>query len=612
MMSRLVEPHGGVLVDRLVPGEEAAEFERRARRLPRLELDAREVADLELIATGAFSPLTGFLGSADYRSVIERMRLADGTAWPIPITLAIGEQNRSEVGAGSEAALHDVSGRLWGTIEISELFSRDALAESLGVYRTADPSHPGVGYLLSRPACLAAGSVRVLPLPADRPLASRRLTPRRLREEISARGWRRVAGFQTRNPIHRAHEHLTKLALEFTDGLVIHPLIGETKDGDVSAAVRFQAYEVLLDKYYPKDRTLLAAFPAAMRYAGPREAIFHALARKNYGITHFIVGRDHAGVGGFYAPYDAQEIFESFQPAELGIAPLKLDATFFCQVCEATASARTCPHDSSKRLELSGTRVREMLESGLKLPAGFTRPEIAEILSHHYGVDGNGNGNGNGNGHGKTADKKAPGARERRRPRPFTEERRRRSGFILWFTGLSGAGKSTLAAALSRHLKREGPVEVLDGDEIRTYLSAELGFSKEDRDTNIRRIGYVARVLARNGVAAIAAAISPYSTTRQEVRLLAAREEIPFVEIFAEAELEALVLRDVKGLYRKALAGEISHFTGISDPYEPPERPDVRVWTDREPVQESLASILAALTERGLFGAAQSSREAVR
>jgi len=608
-MSELVEPHGGLLVDRFVPAVEIDAFEERARRLPRIVLDARELADLELIATGALSPLRGFLGSVDYQSVIERMRLADGTAWPLPITLAVKEENLSELAPGAEAALYDATGRPWGTIEVSEVFPRDFLAESSKVYRTVDPSHPGIAYLLSRPAWLVAGTVRVLPLPADLPFASRRLTPRRLREEIEARGWRRVAGFQTRNPIHRAHEHLTKLAMEFTDGLVIHPLIGETQEGDVTAAVRFQAYEILVEKYYPKDRTLLAAFPAAMRYAGPREAIFHALTRKNYGITHFIVGRDHAGVGGFYGPYDAQEIFEQFQPGELGVSPLKLDATFFCQICEATASARTCPHDSSKRLELSGSRVREMLRSGLKLPPGFTRPEIAEILGHHYG--GNGNGNGNGNGHGTRAESRTlpiPGARQV----PAVGNGTARShGFILWFTGLSGAGKSTLAAALSEHLKEEGPVEVLDGDEIRTYLSAELGFSKEDRDTNIRRIGYVARILARNGVAAIAAAISPYSTTRQEVRLLAAQEGIPFVEVFAEAQLEALVLRDVKGLYRKALAGDIPHFTGISDPYEPPESPEVRVGTDRESVPQSVESILAALRERGLFHAPRSIPEAV-
>jgi sulfate adenylyltransferase len=606
-----VEPHGGVLVDRFVPDAEVSAVEERARRLPRLELDARELTDLELIATGAVSPLTGFLGSVDYASVLERMRLSDDTVWPIPITLGVTEQVIDRIGAGVEAALHDSSGRLWGTIEVSEVFSRDFVAEAWKVFGTGDPAHPGVRYLLSRPRWIVAGAVRVLPLPADLPFASRRLTPRMLRAEIAARGWQSVAGFQTRNPIHRAHEHLTKLALEMTDGLVIHPLIGETKDGDVTAAVRFKAYETLLEKYYPKDRTLLAAFPASMRYAGPREAVFHALARKNYGITHLIVGRDHAGVGAFYAPYEAQEIFDQFSLAELGITPLRLDSTFFCQACEATASLRTCPHDASHRLELSGTRVRELLVNGEHLPREFTRPEIAEILREHYNGNGNGNGNGNahysgngnGNGHGNGLETKAGQRAARPASSEASEVPIQSRGFILWFTGLSGAGKSTLAAALREEFGSERPVEVLDGDDVRTYLSRDLGFSKEDRDLNIRRIGYVARLLARNGVASIAAAISPYSETRKEVRRLADEVGIPFVEVFAQADLESLVRRDVKGLYEKALAGKIANFTGISDPYEPPESPEVLVRTDRESVEQSVAKILAALTQRGLLGA---------
>jgi sulfate adenylyltransferase len=602
-MSRLVEPHGGVLVDRLVESSDAASFGARARSLPRIVLDAWELADLELIATGAFSPLTGFLGAADYRGVLERMRLTDGTIWPLPVTLAVTEETRAEVEDDREAALCDGAGRVWGTIEIADVFSRDLLEEATRFYGTVDPSHPGVNHLLSRPRWLIGGPVRVLPLPKDLPFASRRLTPRELRHEITARGWTRVAGFQTRNPIHRAHEHLTKLALEFTDGLVIHPLIGETQKGDVTAAVRFEAYDALVENYYPKDRTLLAAFPAAMRYAGPREAIFHALARKNYGISHFIVGRDHAGAGGFYAPYEAQEIFARFDPAELGVTPLKLDATFYCKTCETTASVRTCPHDASHRLELSGTRVRELLTSGAELPREFTRPVIAGILRAHYGTNGNGNGhgngagNGNGNGDGK---KLAVAARISAGDESLSERPR---GFILWFTGLSGAGKSTLAVALRDRLRTELPVEILDGDEVRTYLSKDLGFSKEDRDTNVRRIGYVARLLARNGVAAIAAAISPYSDARDEVRRAAEENGVPFLEIFAQADLEALLRRDVKGLYKKAVAGEIAHFTGISDPYEPPTNPEVVVRTDRESVEESLATILAALRARKLLGA---------
>jgi sulfate adenylyltransferase len=595
-MSALVEPHGGVLVDRFVAPSETAAFRERAQLLPRLDLDAREIADLEMIATGASSPLTGFLGFADYESVVERMRLSDGTVWPLPVTLSLTEQGSSALVPGTEAALFG-QGRLWGTIEVSEIYDRDALAEARAVYGTVDPSHPGVAYLLSRPRWVVGGPVRVLPLPEDLPFFARRLTPRELRSEIAARGWRSATGFQTRNPIHRAHEHLTKLAMEVTDGLVIHPLIGETKGGDVTAEVRFRAYETLVENYYPKDRTLLAAFPAAMRYAGPREAIYHALTRKNYGMTHFIVGRDHAGVGKFYSPYEAQAIFDRFLPGEIGITPLKLDSTFFCRTCDSTASARTCPHDASHRLELSGTRVRELLESGGELPRQFTRPEIATILRDHYRGNGHGNGHGNGNGNGDSDGKRLPVAVQPRETGGASPA----GGFILWFTGLSGAGKSTLATALRARLSGDRPVEVLDGDEIRTVLSADLGFSREDRDTNIRRIGYVARVLARNGVVAIAAAISPYSETRREVHRLAARDGIPFLEVFAHAELDALIARDVKGLYKKALAGTIAHFTGISDPYETPQHPDVIVETDRESVEESVVRILEALRERGLI-----------
>lgn len=383
-MSSLVAPHGGTLVDRIVPAEEVAEVRRVAALLRRLTLDAREQADLELIATGAASPLTGFLGSADYRSVLERLRLADGTVWPLPFTLAVDEEARATLRLGGEATLTDASGRVWGVIRVEDVFLRDPLEESRAVNETEDASHPGVAYLLGRPRWLVGGTVRVLPLPTDLPFARYRLTPRALREEIAARGWQRVAGFQTRNPIHRAHEHLTKVALEVTDGLVLHPLVGETKGDDVPASARFRAYEALVDGYYPKQRTVLAAFPAAMRYAGPREALFHALARKNYGITHLIVGRDHAGVGKFYGPFDAHAIFDRFTPAELGVTPIKLDTAFFCRACGSLASTRTCPHDAADRLELSGTRVREILRSGGDLPREFTRTEVAEVLRDHY------------------------------------------------------------------------------------------------------------------------------------------------------------------------------------------------------------------------------------
>ena len=571
-MPSLVQPHGGTLIDRVVPPSEADAFRAEARSLPSLVLDARELADLELIATGAASPLAGFLGPADYESVLARLRLADGTVWPLPLTLATSDEDAARLERGTQVALRDAAGRLVGTLVVREVYRRDPLAEARAVYRTEERAHPGVLYLLSRPVNLVAGEVRAL-LPEEPPFARHRLSPRELRARIAERGWTRVAGFQTRNPIHRAHEHLTKLALEFTDGIVIHPLVGETKGDDVPAEVRFRAYEALLERYYPRERTLLAAFPAAMRYAGPREALFHALVRKNYGITHFIVGRDHAGVGRYYGPLEAQQIFEQFTPAELGITPLRFDATFFCRACDMLASPRTCPHPASERLDLSGSRVREILRAGGNLPHQFTRPEVAEILRTHLGATRKG---------------RAPS---------------RPGGFILWFTGLSGAGKSTLAERLREALSTERAVEILDGDEVRTHLSKGLGFSREDRDTNIRRIGFVARLLARNGVVAITAAISPYAETRAEMRRLAEAEGIPFVEIYAQAALDSLIRRDVKGLYRKALAGEIAHFTGVSDPYEPPASPEVVLQTDREDPEVSLASILAYLAERGLAAA---------
>lgn len=592
-MSTLVEPHGGTLVDRFVPESEVPAFTKAAASLPRIVLDAREQADLELIATGAASPLTGFLGKADYTSVLEKMRLASGLVWSLPFNLAVTDEVKATLKVGSPAALYDGNGRLWGTIDVAEIYERDPLAESKAVYKTDETAHPGVAYLVSRPKTVVGGAVRVLPLPADLPFAKHRLTPRQLRAEIEKRGWKKIAGFQTRNPIHRAHEHLTKLGLEFTDGLVIHPLVGETKNDDVPAAVRFQVYETLIDKYYPKDRTMLAAFPAAMRYAGPREAVFHTLVRKNYGITHIIIGRDHAGVGKYYGPLEAQQLVDSFDVKDLGVSPLKLDPTFYCNACKSLQSLRTCPHDASQRLELSGTKVREMLREGKNLPEEFTRPEIAEILRAHY--------SGNGDASGKPA---APVHHLSGAAKAAVSRLKPKAAFIVWFTGMSGSGKSTLAEALTQRLAEEVHFEILDGDDVRQYLSKGLGFSKEDRDTNIRRIGYVARLLAKNGTPVITAAISPYADIRNEVRQLAAKDGTTFVEVYVRAELDALVARDVKGLYKKAIAGEIQHFTGVSDPYEGPENPEVLVRSDLETVEQSLEKILGGLRQRGLIGAA--------
>ncbi|MFC4453076.1 sulfate adenylyltransferase [Deinococcus sonorensis] len=371
----LPTPLGGTLVNR-VRSAQPGELQGR----PALELSDRSYADLEMLASGAYSPLTGFLGEADYRSVVERMRLADGTPWSIPITLAVSSEEAAK--ARGVVALTR-QGEPVGFIEVSETYTPDKRWEAREVYRTEDVAHPGVAALYSSGEVYVAGAITLYQVPRGNFPAHHR-TPAEVREVIEARGWRSTVAFQTRNPIHRAHEYLQKVALELVDGLLLHPLVGTTKGDDVPADVRVKAYEVLLERYYPRERTLLSVYPAAMRYAGPREAILHALSRRNYGATHFIVGRDHAGVGSYYGTYEAQEIFSHFTAQELGIQILKFEHTFYCKTCGQLVSPRTCPHDGSHHLVLSGTKVRELLRAGEALPAEFTRPEVAEVLREGY------------------------------------------------------------------------------------------------------------------------------------------------------------------------------------------------------------------------------------
>ncbi len=377
--SRLTPPHGGELRDRLVTGADAAALAERARSLPALALDGRRVTDLELLAVGALSPLEGFLSEPDYRACVDEMRLADGTVWSVPITLPVTAEQAREL-AGKEITLTTPDGTPLATMEVADSFGYDRQREAEQVYRTTDPAHPGVEALNEQPDGLLGGTVRVFALPPDPEFPEHRLTPAQTRAAFAERGWHTIVAFQTRNPVHRAHEYLTKVALEIVDGLLLHPLVGETKEGDIPADVRMRCYQVLLDGYYPKDRVVLSVLPASMRYAGPREAIFHAIMRQNYGCSHFIVGRDHAGVGDYYGTYDAQEIFNEFDPAALGIVPLKFEHSFFCKKVGGLATSKTtnsAPHD---RVFLSGTKVREMLQSGEPPPEEFTRPEVARIL----------------------------------------------------------------------------------------------------------------------------------------------------------------------------------------------------------------------------------------
>ena len=380
----MIEPHGGQLINRLVSGERAAALEAEARELPVIRLNPFEVSDLEMLAIGAFSPLEGFMGSADYNRVINHKRLANGLPWTLPITLAVGEETTDSLKKVSRAALADSNGTLLAVLQIQDVFQYDREAESVAVFRTANDDHPGARYVASRGDWIVGGPVEVFRRPNSEAHSKYRLDPADTRRIFAERGWNTVVGFQTRNPVHRAHEYIQKAALEIVDGLLLHPIAGETKSDDISLEVRLRCYEVLLENYYPHDRALLALNPASMRYAGPREAIFHALIRKNFGCTHFIVGRDHAGVGNYYGPYDAQKIFAEFDKDELGITPLFFEHTFYCRECVGMASQKTCGHEKESRVMLSGTQVRKVLREGGQLPLEFTRPEVAAVLHQAF------------------------------------------------------------------------------------------------------------------------------------------------------------------------------------------------------------------------------------
>lgn len=571
MQDHLIPPHGGKLVDLNVNSERAAELKAASRDWPSWDLTERQLCDIELLMSGGFSPLAGFMGRADYESVCSKMMLASGVIWPIPIVLDVTEEFAKKIAPGKSVALRDPEGVMLTALHVEEVWQPERNAEAQLVYGTQSPRHPGASYLLSKTnPFYVGGRLEGLQAPAHYDFRAIRQTPSELRAEFARLGWRRVVAFQTRNPMHRAHQELTlRAAKQVEANLLIHPSVGMTKPGDVEYYVRVRCYQTLITKY-PQDTAKLSLLPLAMRMGGPREAIWHALIRKNHGCTHFIVGRDHAGPGNdengkpFYGPYEAQELYRKHQD-EIGITMVNFNMMVYLE-----DEQRYVPDNEVKPgqrvLNISGTELRQRLTEGRELPSWFTFPDVAEELRRSYPP-------------------------------------RDKQGFTVFFTGLSGSGKSTIANVLrTKFLEMGGrPVTLLDGDLVRKNLSSELGFSREHRDLNIKRIGYVASEITQNGGIAICAPIAPFDNIRKEVRELI-QPLGGFVLVYLDTPLETCESRDRKGLYAKARAGIVKQFTGISDPYDIPTDADVVIDTSQATPEEAAQQVFLHLEKQGYIG----------
>lgn len=571
-MGALKEPHGGELKNLYLSDEEAAEEKARSKDWPSWDLTPRQLCDIELLLNGGFSPLEGFQGKEDYDAVVSTMRLANGLLWPIPITLDVSQEFADTVNEGEVITLRDREGVLIATMTISDKWTPDKRAECEGVLGTTDDKHPEVDRLLnhSGPVYLG-GKLKGVQAPRHFDFMQHRHSPQELRDMFAKRSWRKVVAFQTRNPLHRAHQELTfRAAREAEANLLLHPVVGLTKPGDIDYFTRVRCYEKLM-QHYPDQTSALSLLPLAMRMAGPREAVWHGIIRKNFGCTHFIIGRDHAGPGKdskgeeFYGPYDAQDLFvEHQEELDISLVPFKM-------MVYVEERAQYAPvdevEDHETQLNISGTELRRRLKHNLELPDWFSFPEVVEVL--------------------------------RERHPPLTEQ-----GFTLFFTGFSGSGKSTIANAVMTKLMEMGGrrVTLLDGDIVRKNLSSELGFSKEHRNLNIERIGYVASEITKNGGIAICAPIAPYAGSRRVVRELI--EPLGgFLEIHVNTPLEVCEARDRKGLYAKARAGVIKEFTGISDPYEVPENPEMTIDTTDITIDQAAQQVLLKLEKLGYLGA---------
>jgi len=572
-MTHLIEPHGGVLVDPIVDEDRKAELKKQSSDWPSWDLTERQLCDLELLLSGAFSPLRGFMGQADFERVCESMRLTDGTIWPIPISLDVPEEFAESLDAGKTVALRDQEGVMLAALHVEEKWRPDRLLEAEKVFGTTDDTHPGVAHLLKRTHPVAiAGVLEGIQLPVHYDYRELRMTPKEVREHFARQGWRRVVAFQTRNPMHRAHFELTlRAAREVEASLLVHPVVGMTKPGDVDHYTRVRCYQAIMSSY-PHGTAMLALLPLAMRMGGPREALLHAIIRKNHGCTHLIVGRDHAGPGNdrsgnpFYGPYDAQELLRAHEQ-ELGVAMVPFRQMVYVEDLDTYVPDDEVP-DGVRVLNISGTDQRRRLNEGRDLPAWFTPPAVAEELRKSY----------------------PPRAKQ---------------GFTVFFTGLSGSGKSTIANVLHSKLLEMGgrPVTLLDGDIVRKHLSSELGFSHEHRDINIRRIGFVASEVTKNGGIALCAPIAPYDGTRKDVRAMVEKGG-GFILVHVATSLDLCEARDRKGLYAKARAGIVKEFTGISDPYEEPQDAEVVIDTADLSPEEAAQQIILHLEQEGYIGPA--------
>lgn len=568
MYSSLISPHGNTLVDLVVNQARAEEFKRHSRDWPSWDLTPRQICDLELLANGGFSPLRGFLCRDDYESVCEKMRLTDGTLWPIPIMLDVTEELAKSLGDGSMLALRDAEGVMLAALNVEQIWQPDLMHEARQVFGTTNREHPGVAYLQhSTNPWYVGGKLEVLQLPHHYDFMEFRLTPSQLREKFITFGWHGVVAFQTRNPMHRAHQEITfRAAKEIEANLLLHPVVGMTKPGDVDHYTRVRCYMSIL-KHYPHHTAMMSLLPLAMRMGGPREAIWHAIIRKNYGCTHLIVGRDHAGPGSdssgqpFYGPYDAQELLRRHEQ-ELGIKMVPFKMMAYVADLDEYMPIDEVPQGADVKT-LSGTELRERLATGREIPTWFSFPEVIDELRRTYPP-------------------------------------RSKQGFTVFFTGLPSSGKSTLANVLLVKLLEAGgrPVTLLDGDIVRKNLSSELGFSKEHRDLNIQRIGFVASEITKNRGIAICAPIAPYNSVRKKVRQMIEAGG-GFILVHVATPVEVCEQRDRKGLYAKARAGIIKEFTGISDPYEEPKDAEIVLDTTDSSPEECVQAVILHLEKEG-------------